>query len=89
MAKHYSGERFMPVYHQVKKNHPKWKPRSLRNATLALLRAQDDIASKQFSASTAERKLDLKTMEHSDALIGLVLDAAKWYSELALKQEVT
>lgn len=89
MAKHYSSERFMPVYHQVKKNHPKWKPRSLRNATLALLRAQDDIASRQFSASTAERKPDLKTMEHSDALIGLVLDVAKWYSELAQKQEVT
>ena len=82
MAKHYSSERFMPVYHQVKKNHPKWKPRSLRNATLALLRAQDDIASKQFSASTAGQKLDLKTMGHSDALIGLVLDVEKWYSEL-------
>lgn len=89
MAKHYSSERFMPVYHQVKKNHPKWKPRSLRNATLALLRAQGDIASKQFSVSTAGQKLDLKTMEHSDALIGLVLDVGKWYSELGQKQEVT
>lgn len=89
MAKHYSSERFMPVYQQVKKNHPKWKPRSLRNATLALLRAQDDIASKQFSASTAGQKLDLKTMAHSDALIGLVLDAAEWYSKLVQNQEVT
>lgn len=89
MAKHYSSERFMSVYHQVKKNYPKWKPRSLRNATLAMLRAQEDIASKQFSVSTAGQKLDLKTMEHSDALIGLVLDVGKWYSELGQKQEVT
>lgn len=89
MAKYYGSKRFNPVYQQVKKNHPKWKYTSLRNATLAILRVQDDIASKQFSASTAERKLDLKTMAHSDALIGLVLDVAKWYSELVQKQEVT